>query len=344
MLETTRTAEPDTDGATRLTSLGRLRALAPRASILYATVALFIISAFLAPGSVGTVSLQATLPFFGILAIVAIGQTVVVAGRGIDLSVPGMMSLAAMAASRFATDSGSELLGVGLAATLAVIVGLLNGFLVSVLRITPLVATLAMSSLLAGASFAYSKGSPARAPASIIDFASGTTLGISNACWLGLTVAVIFAVLMSRTRWGRELSAVGANESAAYISGIPIRGRRLGSYIISALCASAAGVVLAGYVQTPNSYLGADYLLPSIAAVVIGGTSLAGGRGSVVGTLVAALFLTQLDALVFALGAPDATRFLVQAVILAAAVSVPAISRIVRRRARRRRPRPHSHR
>ena len=181
---------------------------------------------------------------------------------------------------------------------------------ISVFRVSALIATLATGSILGGAALAYSGGAPVRAPTGIANFAVQTRLGISNSCWTALGIVVIVAVLCAKRVWGRQLAAVGTNEAATRQSGMRVKALIVSAYISSALCASIAGIVLAGYVKTPNSYLGDSYLLPSIAAVVIGGTSLAGGRGRVIGTAVAALFLSQLNALVLAVGAPSATQYL----------------------------------
>jgi ribose transport system permease protein len=180
----------------------------------------------------------------------------------------------------------------------------------SVFRVSALIATLATGSILGGAAFAYSRGAPARAPTGIANFAVQTRLGISNSCWTALVIVVIVAVLCAKRVWGRQLAAVGTNEAAARQSGMRVKALIVSAYISSALCASIAGIVLAGYVKTPNSYPRDSYLLPSIAAVVIGGTNLAGGRGRVIGTAIAALFLSQLNALVLAMGAPSATQYI----------------------------------
>jgi ribose transport system permease protein len=295
------------------------------ASVWYVTVILFLVSALIEPGSVSTISIQSMLPLFGVLAVAAAGQTMVVMTRGLDLSTPGMISLAGLTASKFSSDHGSLVLGLLVTAIVAIVVGLLNGVVVANLRVTPLVATLAIGSVLQGASFAYSGGAPARAPEAVASFSVNRTLGVSNSCWVALVIVGVLAVLAARSVWGRQLAAVGANEHAARLSGLRVNRLLVSAYVASALCSAIAGVVLAGFVKTPNSDLGTTYLLPSIAAVVIGGTRLGGGRGRVIGTVVAALFLSQLTALVLALGAPSATQYLVEAAILAVAVAAQSL-------------------
>lgn len=133
-------------------------------SVIAITVALFGFSWLIAPGSVSGSAIDSLLPFAGILAIAAIGQTIVVMLKGIDLSLPGMMTMAALVSSQYAQDHGSILTALLIVAAIAVVVGLVNGIVVSAFSVTPLVATLAVNAILMGAALAYSGGTPTRAP------------------------------------------------------------------------------------------------------------------------------------------------------------------------------------
>lgn len=143
--------------------------------------------------------------------------------------------------------------------------------------------------------------------------------------WLAIALVIVTAVATNKTTWGRRIVAVGANDRAARAAGIRVTQVQISGYIAAALCYAAAGVVLAGYVSTPNTNAGNSYLLPSIAAVVVGGTALTGGRGTVVGSAVGALFLSQLTQLVFSLGAPTSTQLMIQAAVLAIAVTAQGV-------------------
>lgn len=298
-----------------------------RSPILIATVILFLLSATVAPGSMSRSAIDSLLPFAAILAIAAIGQTLVVMIKGIDLSVPGMITMAALVSTQFAAQHGGNVAyALAVVAVISVIVGLINGLVIAIFSVTPLVATLAMNALLLGAALAYSGGTPTRAPASVSDFALAKTLGISNTVWLSVLLVIVVSLATSRTVWGRRLIAVGANESAARISGIRVTALKVGGYIAAALCYSGAGVLLAGYISTPNINVGNSYLLPSIAAVVVGGTALAGGRGRILGTAIGALFLSQLTQLVLSLGAPSSTQLLIQAAVIAIAVGSQSLN------------------
>jgi len=289
-------------------------------SVIAITVALFLFSWLIAPGSISGSAIDSLLPFAGILAIAAIGQTIVVMLKGIDLSLPGMMTLAALVSSQYAQDHGSILAALLVVAAIAVVVGLVNGIVVSAFSVTPLVATLAVNAVLMGAALAYSGGTPTRAPQSVSDFALEKTVGVSNTVWLAVLLMIVTVFATGRTAWGRRVVAVGSNERTARAAGVRTARIKISGYVAAALCYSGAGVLLAGYVSTPNTNAGTSYLLPAIAAVVVGGTALTGGRGNIIGTAVGALFLSQLTQLVLSLGAPSSTQFLVQAVVIAVAV------------------------
>ncbi|MEE4023376.1 ABC transporter permease [Gordonia sp. PKS22-38] len=286
------------------------------------TIALFVLSWFLAPGTLSGSAIDSLLPYAGILAIAAIGQTIVVMLKGIDLSLPGMMTLGALVSSKYANDHGSILIALVLVAVIAVVVGAVNGFVVSAFSVSPLVATLAMNAVLLGAALAYSGGTPTRVPDDVARFSLEKSLGVSHTVWLALLLMVVMMFATGRTTWGRRIISVGANERAARVAGVRTSGIKISGYSAAALCYAGAGVLLAGYVSTPNTDAGNSYLLPAIAAVVVGGTALTGGRGNILGTAVGALFLSQLTQLVFSLGAPSSTQYLVQAAVIAVAVAV----------------------
>jgi len=291
--------------------------------IVLITVVLFAVSAVVAPGTVSRSGIDSTLPFAGILAIAAVGQAIVVMMGGIDLSLPGMMTLAAMVTSQFAADNGDNIwLALAVVAAIAVVSGAINGVLVVVFEVTPLIATLAMNAGLLGAAFAYSGGTPTSAPDGLTDFALAKTLGVSHTVWVAVAVVAITAFLVGQTVWGRRLIAVGTNRRAARTSGLRWRSVSIGGYVLAALCYSAAGVVLAGFVSSPGTTAGNPYLLPSIAAVVVGGTPLIGGKGTIIGASVGAIFFTQLRQLVFALGAPSSSQLLVQALVIGVAATL----------------------
>lgn len=276
----------------------------------------------LAPESVATSSLTGMLPFAGIVAIAAVGQTLVVQQRGIDFSVPGGIALGGILAGYFTERGVSLTVAIIFTVTVGVCAGLLNGFFVVRLRVTPLIATLASNALLLGAAREVTQGFPVRAPRDVADFATGSTAGVSNSFLLALAFILMLTVVVRWTVIGRRFVAVGANARAARASGIPAAGYVIATYGAAGMCYAVAGVLVTGMVGTGTVTMGDQYLLPTIAAVVVGGTPFTGGRGSLVATAAGALFLSQLSQLVLSMGASNSAQLLVQATVLVAAVGV----------------------
>jgi ribose transport system permease protein len=299
--------------------LRRRARVGPFTAIWAAAVLLFAISPALASGSVGASALKAMLPFAGILAIAAVGQTLVVQQRGLDLSVPGTMSLAAALVTKVphghADRLGLALLVVALAAAAC---GVLIGLLVTRMGVTPLVATLGVNALTLGTVVKITGGSIANTvPDNLSRFGAGTVAGIPVLALLAVALVAAVSWVMRKTVAGRRFELVGANPAAARVAGIAVARYQLGAYVAASLCYAAAGVLLASLTSAPSLFAGNPYLLPTIAAVVLGGTSLAGGRGSVVATAVGALFLSQLDQVLLASGSDSAVQNLIQGSIVA---------------------------
>ncbi|MHC6229156.1 ABC transporter permease [Arthrobacter sp. MMS24-T111] len=301
--------------------------LPPFTAIAVATVLLFAISASVAPRTMSSISLLAMLPFAAVLAVAAVGQTFVVQQRGIDLSVGGTISLAAITVSVVPARTGiPTVAAVVLALVLCALVGALNSILVSKLAITPLVSTLAMNALLTGAVVLYTKGSPATAPQDLSDVVSANFLGLPALVWFAVIFVAIIALFASRTVTGRQFVLSGANPSSATISAIRVDRNILLAYIGGALCYGTAGVLLAGFLRNTAVGVGNSYLMSVIAVVIVGGTPLTGGKGTIIGTAISALFLSQLIQLVLTLGAPTASQLLIQAVAIAVAAILGGVS------------------
>jgi ribose transport system permease protein len=286
-------------------------------AIWLATGLLFAVSPLVAPGSLGTAPILSMLPFAAVLAIAAAGQTLVVQQRGLDLSVPGVIALAAALVTGLPQNHGWSLWSAVLVAVLACgIAGVVNGLIITVLGVMPLVATLGMNALLLGTVFSFTSGTPAGAPDALNQFALHRTLGIPNTLLVALAIVLAAAVVTQRSIIGRRLTAVGVSDRAAKALGVRVGVYQVTAYGFAGLCYGAAGVLLAGYTKTPALFLGDSYLLPTVAAVVLGGTALTGGIASVVCTGVAALFLTQLGQLLRALGWTDAVQLVAQSIVL----------------------------
>ncbi|EHN10714.1 Ribose ABC transport system permease protein RbsC (TC 3.A.1.2.1) [Patulibacter medicamentivorans] len=295
--------------------------------IALATVALFAISVAFQPDSVRSSVLQGMLPFAAVLAIAAMGQTLVIQQRGIDLSVPGIMSLVVVLVTHGPNGDGGKLFtAILLAFAVAAATGLLSGLLITRLGITPIVTTLGVNALLLGAIVQISKGSPTTTTEALHGFANGHVLGIPTTIVIAALVMLGVSFVIKRTTVGRRYEAVGASAAAARAAGIDPLRYQLAAYVGASVLYCCAAILLAGVVTTPSITSGDTYLLPTVAAVVLGGTSLLGGVGSVAATAVAALFLTQLDQFVLATGASSAVQNLVQAVALAVGIGVYSVN------------------
>jgi ribose transport system permease protein len=290
-------------------------------AIWSATIVLFCLSPLIAPGSLAPAPILSMLPFAAVLSIAAAGQTLIVQQRGLDLSVPGMIALAAALATGLPQNHGWGVWSAVAAGVMAPgLVGLVNGLLVTRLRVMPLVATLGMNAVLLGTVFSFANGTPAGAPDALNQFALDRTWGVPNTTLIAMGVLCVAGVVTQRTITGRRLTSVGVSERAAAALGVRVTLYQTLAYGFAGLCYGAAGVLLAGYTKTPELFLGDSYLLPTVAAVVLGGTALTGGVASVVSTGIAALFLTQLGQLLRAVGWPDSSQLIAQSVALVAVV------------------------
>jgi ribose transport system permease protein len=299
--------------------------------IWLATVALFAISALVAPGTVRPGSLASMLPFGAVLAIVAVGQTIVIQQRGLDLSSAGLTSFGGLLVAKVGFMTGSMLAAVLATLAVAAILGSINGLLVARLNITPIVATLATNALLLGGVLTLSGGSPITVPRSLANFSHERLAGVPHTLIIAFLFIVIVALITNRTPVGRRFVAVGANPRTAAAAGIPVVRYQIGTYAAAAICFAVAGMLYAGFIGSASHIAGNDYLLPGIASVVVGGTPFTGGRGSVVASGVAALFLAQLGLMVLALGAGPAVQLLVQASALVLAAAVRLLPALIKR-------------
>lgn len=296
--------------------------LSRNSSILIAyalAVVLWGITSILASGFASWNHSKTLLIQASFIGIVAAGQTFVIIGGGVDLSVPWMLNGAATLLTLWSKGSNTALLWViPVLLLIAVVVGMINGLGITVLGVQPIIMTLGVNGILEGALLLITKGgqSPS-APSTVVHLATGTLLGIPIAVWIWLGVAVVAWILLSHTPFGRKLFAVGTNVTVARLSGIQTNRVTIGSYVISALTSTLAGILLVGYVGQAYLGMGDAYLFTSVAAVIIGGASILGGSGHYSGTIAGALILTVLTSLLPILNLnPAALQVVYGAVIL----------------------------
>jgi len=277
----------------------------------------------IAPSSLGYGALSGSLPFTATLAIVGLGQMLVVQQGGFDLSVPGGVSLAVVIASHVPAGNSADLLpAVLLAFTCALVAGGINGILVGFLRLNAIVATIGMNALLYGGVFAISGGVPRITTQLLAAIAGGEILGIPNSIYFAAVILIIVTFVMKKTIFGRRFEAVGANPAAAQAIGLPVRLYQTMAYVIAQLHYCVAGILIAGITTQPTAFQGDPLLLPSVAVVVLGGTSLLGGRGFPISTAIAAFFLNQLSQFALALGLPYSAQTIIQAFALGFGIAV----------------------
>jgi ribose transport system permease protein len=226
------------------------------------------------------------------IGIAACAGTLVIVAGGIDLSVGATYALAGVLSAKLAISTGVEvgiLAGIGA----GIAVGLLNGLVVTVGRVNPLVGTLAGAIIIGGAA-EVAAGQELLTPeaAAFVDLGRNSLLGVKYSIWLFALAAVVFTILLSRARLGREIKVVGANAEAARLSGIAVGRVRCLTYMLSGLAAAVAGVVAVSESGQAQSNIGGiPFVLSVIAAIAVGGTSLRGGEGAIWRTLVGVLFL-----------------------------------------------------
>jgi ribose transport system permease protein len=301
---------------------------------------LIALSAILAPATLSPGSLVAVMPFFAVLALAAVGQCLVIQQRGLDLSIPGTFAVTAIVMTRLEAIGYAMPIALLISLGISMLIGLVNGFVILRLSVSPLVATLATNSVLLGAAYMISGGQYISSSADWNSIARARLLfGIPLVVLFVVVLIAVFSFLLRKSILGRRFVLVGSNPAAGRAAGIGVTSYQMGSYVLCSLLAGIAGLLLTGFVGNATPGLGTPYLLATVAAVVIGGTPLTGGRGSLVATAAGALLLSQLDQLTASLGAPQSTQMFVQAAVLVLAFAVRQINRRALRRLFRR-PQP----
>jgi len=280
-----------------------------------AIVVLFVSGEIISPGFLSFSHLMSVLRLSVFLGIVALGQSLVVmaGGEGIDLSVGSVLSLGVCISSSLLLGKDANI-PAALVATIGAgfAIGLINGAGISYVGVPPLIMTLAMASVVEGLSLIYTGGYPhGSAPALLEALGNGRILEIPNILLFWILIIVAASVILLRHRWGAVLFGVGANSVTAELSGINVKRFRMFVYGICGAVSGLAGFFVLGYTGTPYLNLGGPYLMTSIAAVAIGGISLAGGSGSYIGAAIGCILLTTLSSILVALKTTESVRQIV---------------------------------
>ena len=261
-------------------------------AIFLALVIIMAVISFVAPKFLSASNLFLVSRQISFVAIVAFGELFVILTGGIDLSVGSIMALAGMAAA-YAMGQGiavPEAVAIGLLVGLAM--GALNGALISYGNIPPFIVTLGMLSLASGLVLGLTKGWPiTNIPASFLPVAQGAFLGLPIPVWIAAGLALVAHGVLTYTAFGRRTYAIGGNEQATFLSGINVKRIKFILYMVPALAAAIAGIILVARFNSAQADTGKGWELDAIAAAVIGGTSLAGGSGSILGVVIGACIM-----------------------------------------------------
>jgi ribose transport system permease protein len=301
--------------------------LNPIVVALLLSAGLFALGGVLDPNFINYKLAINILQLAAFLAIIAAGQTLVIisGGEGIDLSVGAVVTLGAILVFRVANGSNALLLpALALALLAGALIGAVNGAGVALLGVPPLVMTLGMTGVVTGLILAITQGQliGATAPALAGLVTGEVLLGVPGVVLLAMALGGLMWLLLERTAYGKQVFAIGSNRTTARLSGVNVTGIVIATYALSGLLAALGGALLLGSIPNVFLNLGARYTLPSIAAVVVGGTLIAGGVGSYWGTMAGALVLTILTSLLTALNLPESTRQIVYGLTLLALLAM----------------------
>lgn len=299
---------------------GRVMSERPLIPLVLLLIGLVVVLEIMQPGIVNTRWLSNTIKFAIPLAMLAACQTLTMLTGGIDLSAGTVATIAAFVTATLAPQFGVPA-AMLIAVTAALLVGLINGFGVAFCRVHPLIMTLGTGLIATGCLLVYQRfviATGVEIPQFLVWLGTGRTWGLPN----GLLVFVPFAVLLiwaqKRTGFGRLLYAIGSNEMAARLSGVRVWQVHLALYALSGVIAGLMGMLYLGMIKTASLSLVLPLDLPSVAAAVVGGTSIFGGRGGYGGTIVGALILTVLATMLTLVQMPEGgRRILFGAIILA---------------------------
>ena len=273
-----------------------LKSLVLKYKSLIGLLILCIVISFITPRFLSIGNIKNVLTQVSVNAVIAIGMSFVILTGGIDLSVGSILAVSAAAAASIIKSTGNIYLAIIVALAIGCVIGLINGVLISKGRIQAFIVTLATMTIFRGITYVYTNGTP-------ISGLGQNFSGIGNKMILGLPIPVVIMVIvfgiafyiLSQTRYGRYLYALGGNEDSARLSGINTDKVKTLVYVICGATAALSGIIVTSRIGSASPNAGVGFELDAIAAVVVGGTSLSGGEGSVVGTIIGALIIGVLS-------------------------------------------------
>jgi ribose transport system permease protein len=317
---------------------GALRAAGKQKKLLIAfllIVFLFVlgeltVSSFLSFGQILlTIKLASFIALFGLCQMIVMAG----GGGGLDMSVGYTATLTAVLTATIMDGSDAKLWAALLAAlAIGLLIGAANGFLTAYVKLPPLIVTMSMSLIVQGGINVYTAGANITGkPSPVLQTIAARSIGaFPNILFVLLIVAPAVMIILYRTKWGLALFGAGMNETAAFLSGVRVKRVRFASFVISGLLSSLIGLLLIGNMGMAFKDMGSNYVMPSIAAVVVGGVSMTGGEGNYFGVILGAIFLQTLTNLLVAMGWGDAGKWLGFGIVLFTLLIVYVSDRRVR--------------
>ncbi len=303
------------------------RELFARFGLLLALIALVIILSSLSERFLTTSNIINVLRQISINAMIAFGMTVIIIGRGIDLSVGSLLAFTGVVGAYLAVNVMPAGAAIAIVLLLGTLLGTFNGIFVAFVGIAPFIVTLAGLTIFRGMALAFTDGRPISGlPPFFMTLGYGTFWRLPVPIWIMLGFLIITHVILRFTALGRMIYAIGGNEEAARLSGIPVRRVLLFTYAYSGLAAALASMVLTGRLNSAQPSAGVMFELDAIAAVVVGGTSLFGGRGGVFGTLVGALIIGVINNGMNLLNVPSFYQQIVKGGVILAALVIERLA------------------
>jgi ribose transport system permease protein len=288
-----------------------------------ATIIVWIITVLFTGGASSYGLSQAALTFAAFSVIVGIGQMFIITlGPGnIDLSIPATMTLSGTLALKL-MDGQDGMIVVGLLASIGIglVIGLGNYVLIKLLRIPPIIATLSISFIVQSVAIWSNRGLRIKPPEALAEFATSGASGIPNVALVAFFLSVLAWLLLQKSIYGRWISAIGQSTYAARMAGIPVDGTRLVTYMLCAVLASVCGYLLSSFSGGAALNMGSEYLLMSIAVVVIGGTAVAGGNSNIAGIWGASLFMFLVVSMLNTYGFGAGFRLILTGLIIIAVI------------------------
>ena len=302
-----------------------------RVGILLVLVLLVILMALIAPNFASVDNALNVARAVSINAILAAGMTVVILTAGIDLSVGSIVGVSGVLSVLLWVNGAPSVVAIAAGVAVGALAGLINGALIAYLALPAFIVTLGALTYLRGVAYSLTDGQPlVAAGLGFRGLGNGAIAGIPSPVVLMIVVYLVVWFLLERTKFGRHVYAVGGNPEAARLAGIKVKSVLTSVYVISGITAGLAGVIFSARVVSGQPTAGQSYELDAIAAVVLGGTSLMGGRGRIMGTLVGALIIGVLSNGLVLLNVPFFYQLIVKGVVIVIAVGLDSLKRLGR--------------